>query len=292
MICRTETFTKSKAIILNRRPTRGPYQVDDRSDARAFIREFRGRGNPEVEWWQDNLDLEKYYTYQTISPAIHHYDTAFGKNFFYYNNPETGLWEIHPWDLDLTWADNMYGNENHEFNVKVAKNNDFNDYVNQANVDLNNRLNRDYQNSAREILDLLYNQEQTGMLIDEMAAFVYQPGEASFVDADRAMWDYNPVNAVNSKYTNSSKNASRWKYYQQARTDDYAGMIQILKDYVDKRNDFISDRILTNEEKYSCYTDGNLRRCRWISGQRFDLRNVRVCESDWCRIRWYGMADS
>ena len=226
----------------------GPYQVDDRSDGKSFIREFRGGKRPTVEWWKDNLNLEKYYTYQTISHAIHHYDTAFGKNFFYYNNPETGLWEIHPWDLDLTWADNMYGNENHEFNVKVAKNNDFNDYTLQANIDLKNRLNRDYQNSAREILDLLFNQEQTGMLIDEMASFVYQPGEQSFVDADRAMWDYNPVNAQNSKYSNSSKNASRWKYYQKASSKDYPGMIKILKDYVDKRNKFITDRILTNEE--------------------------------------------
>ena len=226
----------------------GPYQVDDRSDARSFIRSFRGNSRPDVQWWQENLNLEKYYGYQAISHAIHHYDTAFGKNFFYYNNPETGRWEIHPWDLDLTWANNMYGNENHEFNTRVAKNDDFNEYVNQANMDSRNRLNRYYQNRSREILDLLYNQEQTGMLIDEMASFVYQPGEVSFVDADRAMWDYNPVNAVNSRYSNSSKNASRWKFYAQASTKDYAGMIKILKDYVDERNSWITRRILTNED--------------------------------------------
>ena len=69
----------------------------------------------------------------------------------------------------------MYGNDNHEFNVKVAKNTAFNHYVNQANIDLNNRLNHEYQNRMREIRDLLYNPEQTGMLIDEMASFVYSP---------------------------------------------------------------------------------------------------------------------
>ncbi len=165
----------------------GPDQVDDKSDARSFLRSFTGRNRPDEQWWRENLDLERYYGYQAISEAIHHYDTAFGKNFFYYNNPETGKWQIHPWDLDLTWADNMFGNANHEFNVQVAKNDDFNHYTNQANIDLRNRLNHEYQNRMREILDLLYNPEQTGMLIDEMSAFVYQPGETSFVDADRAM---------------------------------------------------------------------------------------------------------
>ena len=225
----------------------GPNQVDDASDAREFIREFTGRNNPEVEWWHENVDLEKFYGYQAISHGIHHYDTAFGKNFYYYNNPESGKWEIHPWDLDLTWADNMFGNENHEWNVKAAKNADFNDYQLQANIDLNNRLNRDYQNRTREILDLLFNQEQTGILIDEMSSFVYQPGMQSLVDADRAMWDYNP-NAMNSRFSNRDKNLERWKFYEEADTNDYPGMVQILKDYVDTRTDWINRRILTNEE--------------------------------------------
>ena len=55
----------------------------------------------------------------------------------------------------------------------------------------------------REIRDLLYNSEQTGMLIDEMASFIYTPGQLSWVDADRAMWDYNPI--MTSSYVNSSK---------------------------------------------------------------------------------------
>jgi hypothetical protein len=223
-------------------------QVDDASDVRAFVREFIGNRRPTVEWWQENLDLERYYGYQAISQAIHHYDTAFGKNFYYFNNPDTGKWQIHPWDLDLTWADNMFGNENHEFNVKVAKNPAFNAYVNQANIDLNNRLNAEYQNVTREILDLLYNPEQTGMLIDQIAAQVYQPGQVSLVDADRAMWDYNPINATASRYTDNNKNATRFHFYDRVPSKDFAGMIQLMKNYVESRtSDFIVRRILTNE---------------------------------------------
>jgi hypothetical protein len=224
-----------------------PTQVDDASDVRDFIDEFRGNRQPGVEWWQQNLDLERYYGYQAISQAIHHYDTAFGKNYYYYHNPDTDKWQIHPWDLDLTWADNMYGNENHEFNVKVARNPDFNNYTNPANIELNNRLNAEYQNVVREIMDLLYNPEQTGMLIDQVASIIYQPGEVSLVDADRAMWDYNPINATSSRYTDNSKNATQYHFYDRADTNDFAGMIQLMKDYVEDRGDWMMRRLLTNE---------------------------------------------
>ncbi len=226
----------------------GPYQVSNRSDARDFIREFTGSRRPEEQWWRDNLDLERYYGYQAISEAIHHYDTAFGKNFYYFNNPETGRWQIHPWDLDLTWADNMFGNAGHEFNVKVAKNSDFNHYVNEANIDLRNRLNHEYQNRVREIRDLLYNPEQTGMVIDEMASFVYQPGQLSLVDADRAMWDYNPILARSTRYTNNSKNGTSHHFYDRASTKDFPGMMKIMKDYVVSRGAWMDRGLLTNED--------------------------------------------
>ncbi len=225
----------------------GPYQVSDKSDVRSFLSNFVGAKRPTADWWRDNLGLQKYYGYQAISEAIHHYDTAFGKNFFYYNNPETNRWEIISWDLDLTWADNMYGSPAHEFNVKVAKNPTFNSYTNQANISLNNRLNHDYQNRVREIRDLLYNPEQTGMLIDEQAGFIYQPDKVSFVDADRAQWDYNPILAKASKYTDSNKNGVRYRYYNIASTKNFSGMIKLMKDYVVKRGAFMDRTLLTNE---------------------------------------------
>ncbi|MCA9211874.1 MAG: tandem-95 repeat protein [Planctomycetales bacterium] len=229
----------------------GPYQVDDASDGRDFIRTFTGRNRPEPETWRETVDVEKFYGYQAISHAIHHYDTAFGKNFYYYSNPETGKWEIHPWDLDLTWANNMYGNENHEWNVQIAKNEGFNDYTHAENQALDDssrtQFNHEYQNRTREILDLLFNTEQTGIMIDEMASFVYTPGETSFVDADRMRWDHDP-DIANSRYNNSSKNGQNWRYYAEGDTDDYPGMIKILKDYVVTRTDWLNRNVLRNED--------------------------------------------
>ena len=203
----------------------GPTQPSDASDVASFIATYRNT-NPSAEWWEANLDLEEYFSYQTIAEAIHHYDTAYGKNYFYYHNPETGRFEIIPWDLDLTWANNMYGSGDHDFKLKVANNPDF---------------NLDYQNRVREVLDLLYNEEQTGMLIDEVASLIYAPGQASWVDADRAMWDYNPIMA--SSYVNPDK-AGYGRFYESAATKDFAGMLALVKNYVRSRGRFMETNIL------------------------------------------------
>ena len=202
----------------------GPTQVSDGSDVRNFINEYRS-GNPSADWWRENLDLDRYFSYRTIVDGIHHYDIAYGKNYYYYHNPETGKFQVHPWDLDLTWANNMYGSGEHDFVQKVAR---------------NRELRVDYQNRVRELRDLLFNVEQTGMLIDEFAAMVYSPNELSWVDADRAMWDYNPI--MTSRFVNSSK-AGAGRFYEQSETDDFAGMMTLMKDYVVERSAFLDGRI-------------------------------------------------
>ena len=194
----------------------GPTQVSDGSDVAAFIDGYRN-GNPTPEWWRAHLDLDRYYSYRAIVEGVHHYDIAGGKNYYYYHHPETGKFSVHPWDLDLTWADNMFGTGQHDFASKVARNDAF---------------EVDYQNRVRELVDLLLNREQTGLLIDEFAALVDAPDQPSWVDADRAMWDYNPI--MVSSHVNSNK-AGHGRFYEQSPTGDFQGMAQKMKDYVDRR---------------------------------------------------------
>jgi len=205
----------------------GPTQPDNRSDLNEFLQQ--GTASKSTEWWRENLDLERYYNYRTIVEGIHHYDIGAGKNYFYYNNPETGKWQVHPWDLDLTWADNMFGPGTEPFVSRVLSNDVF---------------EKEYRNRMREVRDLLYNPEQTGMLIDEMASFIYTPGEQSFVDADRDLWDTNPI--MTSGQVNSSK-SGQGRFYESSATGDFAGMIQLMKDYVDSRGAWIDSTILKNE---------------------------------------------
>lgn len=205
----------------------GPTQVSDGSDVAAFISGYRER-NATPEWWEANLDLDRYYSYRTIVEGIHHYDIAYGKNYYYYHNPETDKFQVHPWDLDLTWANNMYGSGEHDFVLDVARNDAF---------------EIDYQNRVRELRDLLYNPEQTGLLIDEFASMVDQPNALSWVDVDRAMWDYNPI--MRSSMVNPSK-SGQGRFYEQSAADDFAGMAQLMKDYVADRSRWLDARNRTN----------------------------------------------
>ena len=149
----------------------GPTQVTNRSDVTNFIRGYRNQ-NPSADWWRENLDVDKYLSYRVIVEGIHHYDIAYGKNYYYYHNPETNKFQVHPWDLDLTWANNMYGNGNHDFKNKVANNSAF---------------RTDYRNRVREIMDLIYNDDEGYKLIDEMAHDVWSPEGPTLVEADRRL---------------------------------------------------------------------------------------------------------
>ncbi|MDP6637089.1 MAG: lamin tail domain-containing protein [Phycisphaerae bacterium] len=195
----------------------GQTAVADRSDHTAFKNVLYGATDPDEQWWRDNVELEKYYSYRAIVEGIHHGDIAYGKNYFYYLDPETNLWSMLPWDLDLTWANNMYGNGEDPFR-------------NQGAILSNPALDIEFENRLREIDDLLYNTDQMFALLDELTRVVDDPaGGLSILDADRAMWDYNPI--MGSSYVNSGK-SGYGRFYQKAPSRDFPGMVQLMKDYV------------------------------------------------------------
>ena len=178
-------------------------------------------------WWRTNVDLSRYYSYRSVLEAIHHYDIEMGKNYDYYRNPKTGQWIVIPWDIDLTWADNMFGRGNEPFKRPVLARPGF---------------QLEYQNRLREIRDLLFNTDQAYRLIDEYAAILSGPsGQPSIVDADRAKWDYHPV--MVSQHVLTEK-AGQGLFYQASPTRDFAGMVQLMKNYVKKRAAFIDNVLL------------------------------------------------
>lgn len=189
----------------------GPTAVTNRSDLNAFLNGYRS--SPSVQWWRDNVDLASYYGYRCVLEGIHHGDVGYGKNYFFYLNPETHIWFQLPWDIDLTWANNMFGNGEDPFKGR-------------GRIFSHAALRLAYDNRLREFHDLLYNGDQMGQLIDEFAAIIDDPADGlSMVDADRAMWDYNPLMASGGK-------AGQGRFYQRAGTKDFPGMVQIMKDYV------------------------------------------------------------
>ncbi|MDB6038993.1 MAG: hypothetical protein JWM99_2834, partial [Verrucomicrobiales bacterium] len=206
----------------------GRTSTPDSSDLSSFINTYKG--SPSTSWWRTNLDLQEYYSYRTVLEAVHHYDVDDppGKNYEYYHNSVTGLWSVHPWDMDLTWADNMYGGGNEPFRDRVAQNS------NQP------ELNIEFKNRIREIRDLLFNTDQMNQLIDEYANIVHGPAGLSITDADRAQWDYNPI-LVNSSYGVDPNSKGGWgkfyqfNYEQPGISNSFFGAPQLMKKYVVKR---------------------------------------------------------
>jgi hypothetical protein len=201
----------------------GTGAVTNGSDLNQFMRScFQ---NQSEAWWRTNFELTNYYSYRAVCECIHHYDTGEGKNYDYYHNPATGRWQIIPWDIDLTWADNMYGTGQDPFKQIILSRPQF-------------RI--EYQNRLREIRDLLFNPEQTGKLIDEYASVVWDPaGTPSIVEADRRKWDYHPAMAMGGK-------AGQGLFYEASSSRDFRGMVRLMKEYVRSRGAWIDSALLND----------------------------------------------
>lgn len=200
----------------------GANQPTNQTDIREFLGGIQ-RAAPDA-WWRRNVDLERYFSYRTVLEGIHHYDISDGKNYDFYRNPTTGRWSVIPWDIDLTWGDHMYGGGYEPFYTILSR----------------PAFRIEYQNRAREIRDLLFNPGETGRLIDECAALISNSDGPGIVDADRAKWDYHPVMASN--YSMRGK-ADQGLFYRASPTEDFAGMVRQMKDYVRHRAQYI-DRLI------------------------------------------------
>src|SRR5262249_54713368 len=175
----------------------------NREDILAFAAGYRRA--PSEAWWRGHVDLARYFSYRSILECVHHYDIAYGKNYFYYFHPADRRCLVLPWDVDLTWKNTMYGNGQEPFC--------------RAGLLRRPPLSSEFQNRLREIRDLLFNAEQTDALIEEYAAVISNPaGGPSFVEADRAKWDYHPI--MTSRWVNPSK-AMAGQFYLQSPTKDF-----------------------------------------------------------------------
>ena len=209
----------------------GATAAPDNSDIRLFKDTFEA--NPSAAWWGANVALDQYYSHVAVQYACHHGDVT-SKNNFMYLNPEptttqwgtNSLWWLLPWDADLTWT-TYYGSMSDPFS--------------RAGLLNHSGLKIQMKNRAREICDLLFNQDQMGQLIDEFAAMIDDPnGGPAMVHVDRAMWDTHWVMNTRSYLSHEpSHKAGQNKFYRAAESAglarSFSGMCQLLKNYVTSR---------------------------------------------------------
>ena len=213
----------------------GPAGPVDSSDLRAFLGAYTASTAAQLtdDWWRTNLNLDAYFNYQIAVQAIHHYDIADGKNYFYYRNPVDRRWMVIPWDLDLTWANNMYregqtgGNE--PFKSRVLSN--------FGSQPARPALSLEFRNRVREVRDLLWNPDEAGRLIDEHARLLRGSEVRTLLDADRAQWDYNPI--MNNPAIVNLDKAGQGRFYKFPLSPnvprDFSGAAQLMKNYVGYR---------------------------------------------------------
>lgn len=204
----------------------GDPAVTDQKDVREFMNGTFRRQDP--AFWSNKVDLARYYNYRSILECIHHYDIDAGKNYFYYLNPESHKWIVLPWDIDLSWGEGMFGGGGEPF----------------YRMGLTTRapFKQQYQQRLAEIRDLLFNQEQVGMLIDEHAALIWDSkGGPSLADADRAKWDFHPV--MTSPRVLSMK-AGEGRFYFGNSHNRFDSMIKYMKNYTIRRTKWIDTRLL------------------------------------------------
>lgn len=212
----------------------GPNQVDNYSDLINFRNQL-STAQPDT-WWRANVDLDEYYDYFTILQAIHHHDICCGKNYYYYFNPTNNKMSVRVWDLDLTWADNMYEAGDGGTDELYDRGQPFSATAHPAiRMELGNRV--------RELIDLLLNSDQAFRVIDEHAGILQGPnGTANILAADRAMWDYNPKMA-SSTYSQNVGKAGQGRFYtfpgesatNSALRGSFDATVQILKHYILRR---------------------------------------------------------
>jgi hypothetical protein len=192
----------------------GATEVESYTDINAFTSSSTGynKSNPyqPLSWWQTNTDLATYYSSKATGIACNDSDRRPEANCSYYHNPQAGKWMMLPWDLDLMfeWGTHYTDWEHWKYVLSYT----------EADIA--------YKNRCRELLDLLFNTEQAGQVVDELAVLISDTDAAkSFIEAERAMWDYHPRIAKKGQwYENNEFLTSTY-----GGTKDWPGMIQYYK---------------------------------------------------------------
>ncbi len=198
----------------------GALQPSNQSDLLAFRSGYNQTNT--VSWWKANLNLEGYYGFVAINRAVNNMDLREPYNVYYYHDPQSNLWTVIPWDLDMLYLPVTH----------------WSGALNIQNCLRHPEFEIGYQNRGREIQDLLLSADQVGQLVDGLAGVVNRPGQSlTFADVDRAMWDWNPKAAANRRATFYQNPCTHPDMAGQSITRtlvsaDHEGMMEWIKDFL------------------------------------------------------------
>jgi hypothetical protein len=186
--------------------------------------EFRNgcERNPNEAWWRAHLDLPAYYGFHAINRLVANIDLRPDGNYYLYHKPD-GHWMVLPHDLDM-----MFIPKSHQPG-----------YVPQSACLEIPRLQLEFQNRAREILDLLASDSspqggQIGQVVAELAQKIAPPGQQrNWAELDEAIWNMHPRSHEKGQFylTPYTDHRMGGGWQRNLATPDFAGFCQYIVEF-------------------------------------------------------------
>lgn len=197
----------------------GPTQSVTSADYNALKSGYNS--SQPISWWRANVDLEGYYSFRAVNRAVNNMDLREGWNICMYHNPETDLWTVIPWDLDMLYMPITHWSGVMNFQNALSQ---------------HTQLLIEYRNRARELQDLLFTPDQLGQLVDELAGVTNPSGRTlTWVDIDEAMWNYHPRTASSHRgafYRNPASQSFRGGTVNRTLVSaDHEGFVRWIEDF-------------------------------------------------------------
>jgi hypothetical protein len=247
----------------------GRGQPGDLSDLNAFTSAStgyrRGGGSastpPAVtaiqpeSWFRANVDLPEYFSWRAVTEAINQTDRREQENVVYFRRPPAplgdGRWLILPWDCDL-----LYENFDRWGPRSVQTAPDLQQYEQISRALLHPAILTEFQNRARELQDLLLNEDQAWKVVDEFISLITDENprvipaggaiDDGFVEVERRRWDYHPANPTPPRGAGPRGNYYKTPYpignmtngpfpqpYNRVlASGDFEGMVKWVKDFI------------------------------------------------------------
>lgn len=247
----------------------GKGQPGDLSDLNAFTSSSTGyrrgggsAGTPPLvtsiqpeAWFRAHVDLPEYFSWRAVTEAINQTDRREQENVVYFRRPPAplgdGRWLILPWDCDL-----LYENFDRWGPRSVQTAPDLQQYEQISRALLHPAILTEFQNRARELQDLLLNEDQAWKVVDEFISLITDekpriipnggPIDDGFVEVERRRWDYHPANPTPPRGAGPRGNYYKTPYaignmtngpFPQPYTrvlasGDFEGMVKWVKDFI------------------------------------------------------------
>lgn len=190
---------------------------------------LRSQSGANESWWRRSLDLPSYYSFHALNRVLGNVDLRPGANHYLYHKPD-GRWCVVPWDLDM-----MFIARTHQPG-----------YVDQANCLNVPALQLEYQNRAREVMDLFCSDPrpdggQVGQLVDEMMRFLTPTNQArTWPELDMCLWNFHPRSNARGAFYRTPYRDSRFggEWTRTLSTPDFVGFGKYIVSFcTDDRRD-------------------------------------------------------